>query len=212
MHAAAKRRHPTVIAMLALKPFPLKTSAGFSLIELMVTLTIAGVLLVVAVPSLSAFKRNAELTSATNTLIAAINAARGEAMKRGMSSFVVPANNGSNWNNGWVVFVDKNQSLSYEAATDGTILAQDALPTYFTVSGNNSASGASPYIMFDASGYSKLKSGGFGALTLTLTRGDLSGRDQIEQTRRIIIAKTGRTRTCKPSSATDATCAAGSTE
>ena len=75
---------------------------GFTLIELMVTLAIAAVLLLVAIPSMTAFKRNAELTSATNTLLASINAARGEAMKRGTNAMVVPAN-GSDWNTGWIV-------------------------------------------------------------------------------------------------------------
>jgi type IV fimbrial biogenesis protein FimT len=198
--------------MLAIKSGPAKREAGFTLIELMVTLTIAAVLMVVVAPNLSTFKRNAELTSATNTLVGAINTARGEAMKRGMNAFVVPTNNGSSWNSGWVVFIDNNRTQAYDATTDQTILVQDALPGYFTVSGNNSASGSTPYIMFDASGYSKLKTGGFGALTLTLTRTDLSASDQVDQTRRIIIAKTGRTRSCKPASATDTSCAASSVE
>lgn len=198
--------------MLAIKSPPLRASAGFTLIELMVTLGIAAVLLLVVAPDLSAFKRNAELTSATNTLVGAINAARTEAMKKGMSSFIVPTNNGSNWNAGWVVFVDTNRTQTYDSAADTTVLAQGALQSYFNVSGNNSAAGSTPYIMFDASGYSRLKTGGFGALALTLTRSDLSGSQQVEQTRRIIIASTGRVRSCKPASASDATCAASSAE
>ena len=198
--------------MLAIKSPSTRLSAGFTLIELLVTLTIAAVLLVVVAPNLSAFKRNAELTSATNTLIGAINTARGEAMKRGMNTFIVPTNNGSSWNAGWVVFVDNNRTQAYDANTDQTVLVQTALPGYFAVSGNNSAVDGTPYIMFDASGYSRLKTGGFGALTLTLTRTDLSGNDLNAQTRRIIIAKTGRTRSCKPASAADPTCAASSAE
>ena len=199
--------------MLAIKPSSIKSSAGFTLIELLVTLTVAAVLLVVAVPNIAIFKRNAELTSATNTLMAAINAARSEAMKRGMNTFVIPTNNGSTWSSGWVVFVDKGRTQVYDATADGTVLVQSALPTYFTVSGNNSALGATPYIMFDASGYSRLKNGGFGALTLTLARNDLSSSssaDQAAQMRRIIIAKTGRTRTCTPATLTDSTCASSS--
>lgn len=198
--------------MLAVKTSLIKKSAGFTLIELMVTVAIAAVMLMVVGPNLSAFKRNAELTSATNTLVGAINAARTEAMKRGMSSLIVPTNNGSSWNDGWIVFVDNNRTQSYDSAADVTVLVQTALQSYFSVSGNNSAAGSAPYIMFDASGYSKLKSGGFGALTLTLTRSDLAGSQQVDQTRRIIIAKTGRVRSCKPVNATDATCAANSVE
>lgn len=183
---------------------------GFTLIELMVTLTIAAVLAFAAVPSLTTYQRNAELTSATNTLLAGINAARGEAMKRGMNAMVLPAD-GLNWISGWVVFVDKNRTQTYNPVSDTTVLTQGALKNYFTVTGTGSASTATPggpYLMYDASGYSKLKSGGFGALTLTLNRNDVTGSVLIDQTRRIVIANTGRPRTCKPASATDATCAA----
>lgn len=180
------------------------TCRGFTLIELMVTLAIAAILLMVAIPSMTTYKRNAELTSATNTLLAALNGARGEAMKRGMYAMVVPTNNGTNWNAGWVVFVDKNRTQAYNASADQTVLSQGPLPSYFNVTGNGTANASAPYIMFDASGYSKTKSGGFGALTLTLTRTDLSGTQLADQTRRIVVASTGRTRTCRPS--TDTTC------
>ena len=189
---------------------PRTACRGFTLVELMITLTIAAILAFLAVPSLTAYKRNAELTAATNTLLAAINAARGEAMKRGMNTLVVPTNNGTDWNTGWVVFVDKDaaRNQTYDAGVDEAILVQGAMPTYVTVSGTGIADNTSPspYIKFDASGYARSRSGGSGNLTLSLTRTDLAGAQLAEQTRRIKIANTGRTRTCKPASATDSSC------
>ena len=187
------------------KPQP---SRGFTLIELMITLSIAAVLMVVAVPSFVLYKKNAELTSIANTLLAATNAARGEAMKRGMSAMVVPTNNGSDWTTGWVVFVDKNNSRTYSDTTDTLVLSQAALPTGISVTGNNNATGTTPYIMFDASGYSKSKTGGFGALSISFARTDVGTADLYSQTRRIIIASTGRVRMCTPVSATDTNCPA----
>ncbi len=187
-------------------------SKGFTLIELMVTVAIAAILLMVAVPSMVTFKRNAELTSATNNLLSAINAARGEAMKRGMNAMVVPTNNGTDWNTGWVVFVDKNRTQAYDGSTDTTVSTQNALPNYFNVTGTNTAQATPPYIMFDASGYPKIKAGGFGALTLNLVRTDTTGSDVFAQTRRIMISLTGRARTCTPASATDSTCSAAGSE
>lgn len=184
---------------------------GFTLIEMMITLVIAAVLALVAAPGLTAYKRNSELTSTVNTLLSAINAARSEAMKRGMKAMVLPADR-SNWANGWIVFVDKDGDQAYSEANDITILTQGPLESYFSISGTGSASGSAPYILYDGSGYSKLKSGGFSALTLSLRRNDLSGSSLYEQTRRVVIAKTGRVRTCKPASATDRTCAANSTQ
>ena len=60
---------------------PTVNTKGFTLIELMVTLALAAILMAVAVPSITTFMRNAELTSCTNSLLAALNAERGEAMK-----------------------------------------------------------------------------------------------------------------------------------
>ena len=192
---------------------PSKFNGGFTLIELMVTLAIGSILMLLAVPSLTTYRRNAELTSATNTLLAAINAARSEAMKRGTSAMVVPTNNGTDWNTGWVVFAlgATNTTQAYNPATDKTIHVQSALPTYLNVVGNQSAAESPSYIMFDASGYSKEKTGGFGALALTLTRTDVDTSSTPNETRRIVIAATGRTRSCKPSSSNDANCAASST-
>lgn len=181
---------------------------GFTLIELMVTLAIAAILMFLAIPSFVSYQKNTQLTSAANSLLAAINAARGEAMKRGMSAMVVPTNNGGDWTTGWVVFVDKNNSRTYTDTGDNTVLTQAALPSGIAVTGNNTAAGGTPYIMFDASGYSKTKTGGFGALSISFARTDVATADQYRQTRRLIIASTGRVRMCTPVSATDTNCPA----
>ncbi|MEO7127477.1 MAG: GspH/FimT family pseudopilin, partial [Rhodoferax sp.] len=170
---------------------------GFTLVELLVTVTLVAIALALGVPSFTAFQRNAELTSAANSLVAAVNATRGEAMKRGMRAMMIPAD-GANWSSGWVVFVDKNQSLAYETGSDITTATGDPSPAYLSVTGNGPAGGTTPYIMYDASGYSKLKGGGFGALTLTIARNDVTGSALPKQTRRIKIASTGRLRVCTP--------------
>ncbi|MBG6075502.1 GspH/FimT family pseudopilin [Polaromonas sp. CG_9.11] len=188
-----------------------KGNLGFTLIELMVTLAIGVILTMVAIPSMTTYKRNAELTSATNTLLSAINAARGEAMKRGMNAMVLPVD-GTNWSSGWVVFVDTDRSQTYSNNIDSTILAQGSPASYITVTGNQTAGLASPYVLFDSSGYSKTKAGGFGALTLSLARNDVTGSLVYEQTRRIKIANTGRVRTCKQVNSGDTTCSATATD
>ena len=180
---------------------------GFTLIELMVTITVAAVLMMVAVPSFTTYQRNAELTSFTNSLLAGLNAARGEAMKRGRYAMVVPTD-GTNWSSGWVVFVDVDRSQAYLDTMDVTILTREPPPSYLTISGNGSTAGTTPYIMYDASGYSKLKSGAFGANTFEIKRADTSGTELLTQTRRIKIASTGRVRVCTPKTATDAECSA----
>lgn len=187
---------------------PSRRLAGFTLIELMVTVAIAAVLLVVAAPSFVNFQRNSELTSATNSFVAAVNAARGEAMKRGMNAMLVPATD-TDWSSGWTVFVDQDRSGGLNTG-DTTVVQQPALPSYFSTTGQGTASETPAYIMFDASGYAKTKTAGFGALTMTIARNDVSDAAHTDQTRRIVIARSGRARACKPS--TDSTCTATAEE
>lgn len=182
------------------------SARGFTLVELMVTLTIAATLAAVAVPSVQSFLRNNELSAASTALLTAINTARSEAMKSGRSAMVVPANNGSDWAQGWVVFVDNNRDQRYTSASDTIVAQQRPLTSYFSVGGNGTATGTTPYILFDASGYAKDKNNAFGGLTLSIQRNDLTGTNSLEQTRRLIIAPTGRARVCKPVSDTDTNC------
>lgn len=182
---------------------------GFTLIELMVTIAVAAALMLVAVPSFVQFQRNAHLTSLTNTLIAAINAARGEAMKRGAYAMVIPAD-GSNWGSGWVVFVDKDLSTNYDSAKDDVVVQQAAPANYITITGTGTAGESVPYVLYDGSGYSKTKSGGFGQLTLSIARNDVGSDQALRETRRVIVSLSGRTRTCRP--ATDTNCTATTTQ
>ncbi|RAO75447.1 GspH/FimT family pseudopilin [Dyella jiangningensis] len=59
---------------------------GFTIIELMVALTVAGILLVIAIPSFRQLTLSSRLTTATNDVVAAINVARMEAVKRNAGS------------------------------------------------------------------------------------------------------------------------------
>ena len=197
----------TVLAMKMHRP----SVRGFTLIELVVTIAIVAVLAMTAVPSLVTYKRNSDLTSATNTLIAALNAARGEALKRGLNALVVPTANGTSWNAGLVVFVDSVQNKTYDASTDVTVMTQDPVPSFITVTGGGSttAAASTPFIMFDSSGYSKDKSAAFVPATLTLVRNDVSSADAWKETRIIIVARSGRVRSCRPAVANDSNCNSG---
>lgn len=180
---------------------------GFTLIELMVTLSILAIMMTVAAPSFTSFKRNSELTSAANTFVAMLGTARSEAMKRSVITVALPTD-GSNWANGWIVFVDNNFNGTYEASTDILITqSQDALPSYLSMTKNGTAG----FFKYNGSGYS-LTSSGFGMSTIEIARNDLTGAELLAQTRRIKASATGRVRVCTPKIATDPNCSASSAD
>lgn len=185
-------------------------SYGFTLIELMVTITVAAILMTFAVPSFVEFQRNSELTSVTNTLTASLNAARSEAMKHGTNAMVVPTDS-SAWRNGWRVFVDKNLNQEFDAGVDALVLEQPGVANFLEISGNGSSAESSPYVLYNGSGYSRVKNGGFGALTFTIKRNDVPSVRTVEQTRRLIVSRTGRVRSCRPALEA-ATCKENSTD
>ena len=59
----------------------MRTQRGFTLTELMVTVAVAGVLAMMAVPNMRSFVQNNRLSSASNDLLRSFNLARTEAIK-----------------------------------------------------------------------------------------------------------------------------------
>jgi type IV fimbrial biogenesis protein FimT len=220
-----------------MKAMPRPVSGGFTLIELMVAMAIIVVLAMVAIPSFVTFQRNSQLTSLANALQASINTARGEALKRNQTAFVVPLS-GTDWTQGWQVFVSRPgynastgvmtsiasdgsaqvgssksaASATYSASQDLLVQTVPALPSYLSisvVSSNPSNAGtAISAIRLDGSGYSRPSDNGSGfqSLTFQLKRNDVGSGQQPSETRILIVAQTGRTRTCKPQSSNDASC------
>lgn len=102
--------------------FKKSTNYGFTLIELMVTLSVASILLSVAVPSYRSFVQDTLLITQSNSFYSALALAKGEAIKRNALVRLCPSTTGTScvdggiWSNGWIIFVDSNSNRTVDAA------------------------------------------------------------------------------------------------
>ncbi|MBL8473333.1 MAG: GspH/FimT family pseudopilin [Rhodocyclaceae bacterium] len=86
-----------------------RRSRGFTLVELMATLVVAGILVTMAVPALSNLLNNQRVKTASFDLYTALTYARSEAVKRNTDVKVAP--NGTTWSSGWRVLDGSNTVL-----------------------------------------------------------------------------------------------------
>jgi type IV fimbrial biogenesis protein FimT len=109
----------------------MKKHTGFTLIELMITLAIIGILLTVGVPSLKTFMQSNQLIASTNELISAFHVARSEAIKLNTRVSICESSDGAtcaetgSWKNGWIVFVDGNGATPGDLVGTGDACADD---------------------------------------------------------------------------------------
>ena len=112
----------------------MKQSAGkgFSLIELMVVLSILVILLTIGVPSMVGFVRSQKLESAVQLFKDGYSQARYEAVTRQEAVHICPLNNvtkrcGNNWNRGLLTFNDLNGDSQFDPVVD-RLLRQNTFP------------------------------------------------------------------------------------
>jgi len=169
---------------------------GFTLLELMVTIFIAGILASMAVPSFTQAISNNRMTTQVNGLLATLNYARSEAIKRSSNITLCKSTNktscGGNWKDGWIVFVDTNN--------DGAVTAgggEDILRGHEELSGGNimKYSGTDSYVNYQSNGLAKSAA----VFTLCDSRGDGDKKG-------IIISITGQGRVVQSTDSNLASC------
>lgn len=113
---------------------------GYSLIELLVSLAILGILLAVALPNFQDTIESNVTNSQAKLFMTTLNLARSEAIKRGRNVGICPSDDGldceaASWSTGWIVFVDVNDDSDGDS---GSIDAGDIIIRVFDALGANS--------------------------------------------------------------------------
>jgi len=162
------------------------SSKGFTLIELIVTLTVGAILFAVAIPAYKSTMTRNRIETLMSELTRSLNIARSEAIKRGTTVTVCKSadqtNCGGTWSNGWIVFSDQNKDGSVDAG-DELLQAKDT--TDQGLSMKYAAFPSSSYVQFLGTGFTKQQNGTFTACGIS---------NNVKNARAVIIYKTGRAR------------------
>ena len=121
-------------------------NAGFTLIELIVTMALAAIILTIGVPSFREALQNNRRATQINEIISTFNIARSEAIKRGVQVTLCKSTNGTScnttacdastgnncWEQGWITFSDSDGDGTVD--TGETIInVHDALGSNLTL-------------------------------------------------------------------------------
>ena len=115
-----------------------KDSNGFTLLELLITVSITAIVVAMAAPSFTDVLDDNILLTQTNQFATAINVARSEAVKRNSRVLICKragnqcaTSNAANWEDGWIIFADDNDNNIVDTGEEISIL--DPLRTNYTL-------------------------------------------------------------------------------
>ncbi|QNA88522.1 prepilin-type N-terminal cleavage/methylation domain-containing protein [Massilia sp. Dwa41.01b] len=169
-----------------------RTTAGFTLVELLVVVAVAATLLAVALPDLRALVQSTQLRAASNDLFDAIGLARAQAIARNERIALRPRDPaGLDWAQGWTVFADRDDN-GVPGAGDDILAVHGALAPGVALAFALTSPAPPYYIAYNGAGRScsATSSGAARWGTLSLFHGG--------GIRRIKINMLGRARLCNP--------------
>ena len=164
-------------------------SKGFTLAELVVSLSILAITLAIAAPSFGNLVKSNRATALVNDLLTDLQLARSEAIKLNQTVTLCKSSDklgcNGDWSDGWIVFSDSNRNRRIDG-TDRLLVISDAIGGSLVLSWN--AFRSDNYIQFSSQGYIHSNNG-----TFKICPPD---RD-VRQARALIINRIGRARVSK---------------
>lgn len=170
----------------------MKRCSGFTLVEMVVVLTLVGVTSIAAHSWSRDWMASARVSSATSEMVSSIWLARSEAVKRRSRVVLCKTVDGivctdvGAWDQGWIVFQDENNDRIRQAA-ELVLSHRAALHSGTKLSGNGPVA---TYVSFSPVGSTLTVGGAFQAGTLTVCEESATEGPA----RQIIIAAGGRPR------------------
>lgn len=145
---------------------------GYTLIELLTTLSVISLLLVIAVPAFSTLIDRQQLRSAGQTLFLALNSTRATAITR--QQRITLWNQDGNWRDGVILFKDDNANGKKDV--DEETLRQFNDFSHLRISGNRWVSN---YVSYSADGSAVTASGAFQVGTISICKPNVANGYQL---------------------------------
>jgi type IV fimbrial biogenesis protein FimT len=120
-----------------MKRMPAKRESGFTLLELMVTLSVAAILSVLAYPNMRDFMRRNRAVEHSNSMQSNLQYARGQAAATRSYVSICPlaaaggqaCDVGAAYNNGWLIYTAATPNTAYDATVLGSLQLAVPAPT-----------------------------------------------------------------------------------
>ena len=143
-----------------------RSQAGFTLLELIVTIAVAAILLGWGIPSFNNLVASNRITAASNSMAGLLNFARSEAVRRGEPVWISPTSN-DDWQQGVSAWINRGGERE--------VLRVTAPPPRGVALFGPGVTPASPQFGFDAAGYA-INDNAY-SLTLCSARSGITPRD-----------------------------------
>lgn len=165
--------------------------AGVTLMELMITVAVAAIGMALAYPSFTSLMRSNRVATGTNSLLAAFNLARTEALRSNRGGGVCPSADGescvgTDWNTGVLVFTDMDGNGTWSAGDVAVRHFDGAERLVLDASPSGGGAGLISEIAFDRRG--RVAS----ATDITLLPEDCPAGAELQ--RRVVVSRTGQAR------------------